>query len=662
VLGVKKTDDFISSIKEFVTGAETYDFSGPIPAVPRAKKCRFDTFAAVIDELKAGYERKVQRSKSRVGVHYFLSYESLFRNCRDPITLSEDLDYYCDFGVIVPEIFFQKGRILRGCRTGEPKADYNWQRTQVLIPIAIDQFHAELNKRSKGIAEPTALNKLLANFCFDYPSEVYHELHCLIGKPYTFGTLVHAYHRHRAPNMPNLYQTDRISPYYVWSRDRRAFLVKDRRGMVKQIATVFDERQEIPYSEIVSYFRIFARIYGMFNNVDVLNMLSICREQNWFYSHVLYNVRTSMEEFGLYLDTNKSDRVNLLASSRDNAQSAFSKLQLAKETDQTIKKIVKRFGGEVEFVKTVEKIKKNCTPFESSFKEKLKQVEELVILELILTNLCSLFAEDSLSYFDKLNSLNCHHVLEKEGIAIPRKLTAIGDDEKLQKKIVDDVYRVVISKFDALPSEEPILLERLKMEAYRRAKNGATIYISKAKFSQAVFLFTDFSGLRMIPEPKEAILSRFYQVVEKNLDRRGGHKLYGGSGGDDMFTILFGDVLPALECAKDIKKDFAEDLFLSTSNYDVKFGLSFVVFSREEKEEEIIQTWGDAKDCCEFKGLSFRNRGDLIISEKTFELLHSIAGGRLAKKFVAIPSECLGSGLRLFTFTEIRATGKLSQN
>ena len=656
VLGLSAADHFISSVKAFVSGPETFDFGGPAPVWRKSQKPRYRTFADVIDDLKAAYARKIERKRSRVGVHHYVSYDVLFRRCADPISLSEDLDYYCDFGAIVPEIIFQKGRLLRGCRTGEANSEYNWKRTQILIPLAIDQFRSELGKTENEV-EPTVLNKLLANFVFDYPSEANHELHCLIGQPYTFGTLVGAYHRHRAPTKPNLYRADIISPFYEWDPKKTVFRVRDRGKMIKEIGSAFDDRQEIPYAEIVTYFKFFSRIYRLFMNVgarpvDVLNMLSICREENCFYCHVHYNIGTALEEFGAFMDASGKERLKHLHSSKTNAQSAFDKIHLAKKLDETLKEIVKRFGRDVEFVKAVERLSKNHVPFGAAFKNTLQQLEELILLNLILVNLCLLVEKEDARYAEELQSLNAHRVLARNGISIPEKLGSFLQDTAERQQTIEKLYGVVITHFDSLPRPEPLLAVRLLNEARQRAKNVATSYVYKARLAHIALVYIDFSGLRSIPEPKENILSQYYQIIEQNLHRRGGKKLYGGSGGDDMFTILITEIPPALQCAKEIKKDFVNDLFLHSSKCDVKFGLSFVMFDGEQREQDIIRCWGNAKDCCEYKSPTFRNRGNLLVSQQTLETMRSMKVVGI-EKFVPIPNESLKTGGQIFHYSDV---------
>ena len=337
VLGANTTTSFIDGIGDFITSTQSINFSLKQSNVSYSSpKSQYASFAAVIDDLKGNYEQLAEKKRTRIGTHYYIPYDTLFRRFKDHLSLSEDLDYYCDLGAIVPGIIFHRGKLTRGCRTGEPESDYNWKRTQVLIPLALEQFRTVMGLHGSAV-EPTVLNKLLSNFTYDYPSDSYHELHCLIGEPYTFGTLVHVYHRHRAPSTPSIYKSERISPYYEWDEKKKVFLGRKQAHMIKEIKNVFDERGEVPFPEIVTYFKLLSQIYKHFRNVDVLNMLSICREQNYFYAHVLYNVRKATEDLGLYID-NHGTRPGLdaLQNSRENANSAWTKLRLANDLPKTL--------------------------------------------------------------------------------------------------------------------------------------------------------------------------------------------------------------------------------------------------------------------------------------------------------------------------------------
>jgi len=47
--------------------------------------------------------------------------------------------------------------------------------------------------------------------------------------------------------------------------------------MLRELAEVFEEQQEVPYSEILTYFRLLSRVSQFFGKVDVLNLLALCR-------------------------------------------------------------------------------------------------------------------------------------------------------------------------------------------------------------------------------------------------------------------------------------------------------------------------------------------------------------------------------------------------
>ncbi len=641
LLGTAKAEKLSKDIRRFLGEASRYEYQSLVGrAVSPSRSSRYSEFGEVIDDLKRGYAKRLSRKRSRVGVHYYLPYERLFRQFSNKAALSEGLDYYCDFGIVVPEtvIDSSRGQILRACRAGEPSPDYSWRRTQVLIPLAIGQFAAVIGKGTTVSA--TVLTKLLANFAFDYPSDLYHELHCLIGEPDRYGTLVRAYHPHRAPSKPSLYDTARISEFYHWNKEQKTFSVKNHKRLVAQAQEVFDERQEVPYSEIVTYFRFLAKVYRIFNKrdalkrpVDILNTLAICREENYFFSHVLFNIRSSMEDLGLALDGAEEDRAGCLQRARDQANSADDKVGFADRLDETFKTLNAQLGGDLEFAGILRRIRKNRHPFTTGFKGTIESLRNIVEMEIVAGAIASASTLESRAYLMILAEPRFTEVLRQQGIKTEEELNILIHDGPRCSRVSAALYQNIRDRVTALPREEPLLMTRLNMESLERAKNTATHYVYRNELSRIALLYIDFTGLRSIEEPKEDIISRYYRVVMQNARLRGGEILYGGRGGDDAFTVAFRDMDPLLACAMDIKKDFAEDLFLSSGDRDVKFGVSFVVFPGPSKETDIIQCWGDAKDCCEFKGRTFRNRGNLLISERTYDTLKVTHSDSIAAQF-----------------------------
>ncbi|MEW6302123.1 MAG: hypothetical protein AB1705_01540 [Verrucomicrobiota bacterium] len=655
VLGTHATNSFITEAKKFLSSSDVIHFStGVHTRSAKVSSVAYTRFADVIDDLKTSYDRAIKKSKTRVGVHFFLPYEKLFQRFSDKVSLSENLDYYCDLGALVPEIIVLSGTVTRGCRTGEPKSEFAWNRTRVLLPLAIEQFRAATN-RSTCTIDPTVFNKLLSNFAFDYPADSHHELHCLYGEPGPFGTLVHVHHRHRAPSRPSIYKSERISPFYEWDEAKQIFKGKPSRNFLDEIKSSFDERTEVPYSEILSYFKLLSLIYQHFHTVDVLNMLSICREQNYFYAHIIYNIRVSVEELGLYLD--KRDHPTALTHLQralQNIESSATKLRLIKEFPKTIKIINKTFERNVEILPALERLNKNITPFGVEFQDTIVQLGNLIHLLRAFANLSSMLDTGNSTYADSLKSTGAIKTFKELSIDIPDDLRTLLDNATAAITALQRVYGVILLKLDGLPTEEqPLLGTRLRNESRAKARNLATRFVYKNNLSQLALLYLDFSGLRNIPEPKEDIIGRYYAIVEANVRSTGGTKLYGGDGGDDAFTVAYTDPLPALKCAEGIKRDFLEDLFLSRSKSDIKFGLSFRVFVSDKKEAETIECWGNAKDCCEFKGPTFRNRGYLVASTQSLKNLRDRCSASSVTLFAPLSDDRFANGEQIFHYKPI---------
>src|SRR6266536_195936 len=346
LLGFAATQKLIPQIMTFVSNDDRYDFAGDRWKEESLdhRKGKYSDFGQVIDDLKRGYEQKLEKKRSRIGVHYYFTYDHLFQRFRNQTALSEGLDYYCDFGIVVPETIIDRnnGRVVRACRAGEPKFDYDWLRNQVLIPLAIDLFVSK-DSRAKGI-DATLLNKVLANFIFDYPGEVYPQLHCLVGEPYLYGTFIRVYHPQRACRKPSLYESSRISDFYSWNDSKKAFFLKQPRKLANAARQVFDQHQEVPYSEIVTYFRFLARVYSIFKrskrlkrHVDALNMFSICGEENHFLAHVLFNVTRALEDIGLTFAENKVETRKCLREARGQAEAAADKLDFCAFAEEAMK-------------------------------------------------------------------------------------------------------------------------------------------------------------------------------------------------------------------------------------------------------------------------------------------------------------------------------------
>jgi len=290
-----------------------------------------------------------------------------------------------------------------------------------------------------------------------------------------------------------------------------------------------------------------------------------------------------------------------------------------------------------DLLKVLDKITKNYIVFTDSFQTIFQKVKKIIELELILTTLSLYHYEPDNKYVKQLLKHKAIEILAERTVKIPDDFHFQSTDEFL--KIAKRIFIGIENMVSSLPPEETLLASRLKNEEYERAKNIATYYINNQELSEATFLYIDFTGLRTIPEPKEAIISQYYKIVKQSAQNTNGIRLYGGKDGDDAFSFLFNDIEQAIQCAKLIKMEFVNNLFLSSTG-DIKFGICAKKFSDDKNENEILQCWGLAKDCCEYKRPSFSKKGNLLVSQETIDYLIN-SNSQIVECFKKIENDAL---------------------
>jgi len=649
-IGDTRTADTTAAILAYLgTGEHEAFATQPVRTVTAARR-PFQTFAQVIDYLKNQYQRELRRRGTRLGVHYVLPYDDLYARFPDHVALAEHLDFYCDFGALVPEMIVTKHQITRGCRTGEPIIDYAWERNRLLVPLALHQF---LDGTTSDGVSAMAFNKLLASFAFDYPREEFNELHCLITQPYTFGALVRCYHRLRAPSMPSIYAAKKISPHYTWDVKTRQFRPAPQATIAGPLKAYFDDEQEVPFAVIYNYFSLLTAIFRYFGErVDILNLLSVCREQNYFYAHVTYNVLAAMEAIFDYVTTlGDQPDVKALHRAGTEANSGIDKLQLFLRAAEVMQEINTTFAVSLQYVKSLERINKSYAAPDNNFLHTVTQLHNILRYQRFVLNE-ALFAETRQPKYRK-QARTISAELQRAAAPVPTPLPARTD--AAYTRVLDTLIGTIGTQIRSLPSGQPPLEARLKREARDRAKNRLTRYVYDQALPTITLLFLDLSGLRGIPEPKEDVVAAFYRIVEGIADQRGGTKMYGGNGGDDEYTYVFVDVPPAVECAKDIKREVLGHLFLGPRGLDVKFGIAIRIFTSDAKEKAAIEAWGEAKDSCTYKSTTFRNRGDLLLAEQSLGPCRELAP-TIADRFRPLDEETLkghGDRQRLYRLPDL---------
>ncbi len=598
-------------------------------------KRHFQSFGQLVDYLKRAYETKAKRRRKRVGIHEFISYEQLYLAFYDRRLLDVGLDYYCDLGVLVPETVKTPRRFERACRTGEPSYDYPWYRTEVIIVTAMDRL-LRREGQAKQVVAASVLIKVLACFLYDYPSDLQGELHCFVGLPDKFGSLVRVRHSLRAPHSPTLYQYADRSRHVHFDTKARNFSIKSKETLVASVQSLFDERQEVPFTEIVSYFEFLALLSGRDYGLSNVNMLSICREEHYFYSHVLHNVVNWLVEMNAALDAgDESQILRFVQSAATEVNSARAKLEMIRSLPVYLERLREEFSDDLLYKVPLERLCSNYRPSSDAFKVTLVQLDNLAGLESMLSNYALTCLTRKKKHFDNLVKYDWLSICSSFELDATAVSGVTLDTSKFNAEFVRDGAAKVASLMANLPREEPLLASRLEQHALDRAKNVATRYVAKHGIKLLVLQYVDLSGLRQIPEPKEDIVSRYYQVIKIAAHKRLGYSLYGGQDGDDAFTLIFLGVEAAIQFARDVKAEFRNDLFLSS--YDVKFGLCVRKVESGSIEISVINAWGDAKECCSLKTASYKNKGDLVLSRETLDVLSNIPGFQFADQLVPIP-------------------------
>lgn len=305
-----------------------------------------------IKNLRLEYKNAVkQNNNNPINVkitkppEYFLQ----FNDGIHPLIFTEVLDEYCDLGVIVPSTDYIDGS---GCwrrtyRTGEdPHDTYAWDRSKRIIPLAIRSIEQSGIKRMY-------LEKIMANYCHDFsynsenPNSNYLELHCFQPKPSHWGTqifIMHPVSKQTITLTPPNQSNDEKS---LWNDFSTFYKYKSRTNEFISESPLKDLSEYIGDHRIHrDYFLFLKTLKENTGNVESLNSLSLCRNKDWFYAHIMYNIYrwTNPGSFGSFLKKLAQDKIekkclNFAGSMADSALQKIDCLILFPQILQTCEKI-----------------------------------------------------------------------------------------------------------------------------------------------------------------------------------------------------------------------------------------------------------------------------------------------------------------------------------
>ncbi|MBS1703689.1 MAG: hypothetical protein JST12_18645 [Armatimonadetes bacterium] len=651
VLGASLAKSMNQTIESFLMSNEFIEFFEPrfeeTDLVDNGDEnlARVSSYAKLIDYLRRQYLKKTKKRRARTGVHYYVPYEEFFRSGVGNLLVSSDFDRLCDLGALVPSTIRLDGAFVRACRTGEVNPDIPWDRTHAIIPIAIEQIaYAQGKAESEGI-KAMALDKVLACFVYDFPTDLNQQLHCVTGRPHTFGSLVRLSHPVRAHDDPTLYFYAKGAPFCRFHKQTNSFFIKNRLKLTMAIDELFDEKQEVPFTELVAYFGLLGEISTMKGGVEKLNTLSICREENYFYNHVHYNLRAWVSHFFQGIGAGSDDiQFGSVHDAATEVASARIKLKMPRGLDGLFEQLDSRFAGDLRYVKAYQRLKKNRFPFDAEFGELLVKLEQIAEIQSVVSRYVITAAEGKEVAQKKLKGTNWKEILESAGIAKAEDL----DECIVDWKVVERGASTCKDLIAELPRPEKLLSTRLRKYDTESARKRLFQWMGDARGAVAL-VHIDLTGSTKIPDPRDHVLSEFCNLLDMVALERGGHRIYGTHGGDDAHTFVFRSGEAAFRFTKDVRAKFDVDLFFQ--GLGVKFGMATGTFSLGYSEQALALLWKDARKCCEMDVVGFVNR-NLVVSESTWNDLVTLLPAKELNRAEELGT-LTGRGVNYYYFTQL---------
>ncbi len=294
-------------------------------ANPNGKR-QVEKYSETIDELLKKGNSKNNLSEENKEIH--------------PLVLTELIDDLCDFGILVPshntpDDKNNEGIFHRTYRSGENNPDkHAWYRSKYILYLAIDVAHKyrytiekkvkknESIEQSKKVAVVRMLlEKLIGNFAYDFPHyhdtalQYYFDNHCFDTKPSYWGAQVMV----ADPIEPKkkfylddkkviglkagLIPLENQKKYSLGIYDNLyAYDFKSETfGTINITAKQLDELNDYINPEIKNYFR-FLVSSNQFkpirtSPIDRLNALLLCRNYDWYCSHIFHNIKEWAKTF-----------------------------------------------------------------------------------------------------------------------------------------------------------------------------------------------------------------------------------------------------------------------------------------------------------------------------------------------------------------------------
>lgn len=595
--------------------------------VPRNATTPFFTISELMSELRNHYNLLVNETKTLIGVRYFLAYEEIIERYRGNENIIKWVDILCDRGVLVTRNYCENGIYYRACRSGENNFDLLEKKSGIIVVMATNACGIKyLGKDNKWFCSisPTYLNKVLANFVYDYPSEEY-DCHTLFSKPHNYGPL--AYIEDKIGGKPelSLYSINKITEYCVYDDCKKQFVAFSNRNkdMKEILSEQVGQHDDIPYTELTAYLGFLKYVKEQARTDNFLNALSICRDQNTYGIHVYHNLQDAYQ----CIQKAKGHMVFTSAEIqlRQAAQSIKSAQTKLKYEQKEVKEFIENLELDMVYEQTQQKIVESFTLFDEKFnKEIIPMFIQVSNLEFLLANAMLYDCTNSTKYWRKMYKRYLQQdIIRNDSFDLINNMIIkhkVWNDEEyvhykdLYNQLIESCSEAIIKRLTYLCEKD---FAKKKGTQRRRNKqrvvNNIENYIYKQEYKNALILYYTFSGYKNLYEEKEVDVVKIVQeIVARKYE--GGKLVYGAE--ENGYGVYVTD---SLENAM----VFVNELLIVSrrfSNVFFRFGCGY----REVNYKNCKKSVEDALLEAQNSASKIKNENVLIMSKVTYENIKKV--------------------------------------
>lgn len=589
--------------------------------IPRKSATPFLSLNNMMSELRTKYNEMISNTNTLVGVRYFLAYEEIIERYIGKENIIKWIDILCDRGVLVTRNYCENGLYYRACRSGESDYDLLEKKSGAIVATAINAcglVYDDANGKKFCCISSTYLNKVLANFVFDYPKTDF-DCHTLFSKPYNYGPLVYIENRIEGNTALSLYGVGKISKNCAYDNIKNQFIALSNKNeeIRRELTEIFGQADDMPYTELTAYLGFLKYVKEQNGTDNFLNALSICRDEETYFRHIYYNIHEAFKniiaakqnKIGTYAE-------KLLRQAATLINSAKTKLSYEQKD---VREFIVNLSPDIVYELAQQKIIDSFVPFKESFCQEiipvLKQISsiEFLLVNVMLFNVtCDtkfwfkmyreyLKQEDMKDdSFDILNAMMGYYCeWGNENYSTYQKLNA-----DIIEKCIDEINNRIVSIQD---NARKYINEKERRRNTLRAINNIKNHIKKHDYKNILVLYYTFSGCSNINDEREIdVVKKVQDIVTTKFE---GGKLICGAEEDEYGLYITDSLENAIDFANKILRISKE-----ISNVFFRFGCGYRALDIANLADNVKDALSDAQRAAN----RVNNRHAFIISKDSF--------------------------------------------